>query len=126
MNKVLLLGRLGKDPEVKETRFKSKMTKFSLATTDMGKGDDGQKTERTSWHNIVTFNRQAETCAEFLKKGSQVFIEGRLVHRSWEGDDGQKKYAPEIHAHSVTFTGSKKDNQKAEKEWQPTSDDIPF
>ena len=126
MNKVLLLGRLGKDPEVKETRFKSKMTKFSLATTDMGKGDDGQKTERTSWHNIVTFNRQAETCAEFLKKGSQVFIEGRLVHRSWESDDGQKKYATEIHAHSVTFTGSKKDNQKVEKEWQPTSDDIPF
>ena len=128
MNKVFLLGRLGKDPETKETRFKSKMTKFSVATTDIAKGEDGKKQERTSWHNIVAFNRQAETCAEFLAKGSQVFVEGRLVHRSWEADDGTKRYATEIHAHSVTFLGSKKDQPKrdAQTDFKIDSDSIPF
>jgi single-strand DNA-binding protein len=135
MNKVLLLGRLGKDPEEKQTRYKNTMAKFSLATTDIAKGEDGKKEERTSWHNIVAFNRQAETVCQFLKKGSQVFIEGKLVHRSWEGDDGQKKYSTEIHAHTVTFCGQKIQSQrnsepqkdeKAEKELKFAEDDIPF
>ena len=125
MNKVFLLGRLGKDPEIKETKHKSKMAKFSIATTDFGKGEDGKKVERTSWHNIIAFNRHAETCAQFLSKGSQVFIEGKLVHRSWEADDGTKRYATEIHALVVTFCGEKR--QKAEEpKAQFTSEDIPF
>ncbi len=128
MNKVLLLGRLGKDPEIKETKHKSKMAKFSIATTDFGKGDDGQKIERTSWHNIVAFNRQAETCAQYLSKGSQVVIEGKLVHRSWDGDDGKKRYATEIHALVVTFCGEKKSSSTKleEKEFVVTGEDMPF
>ena len=129
MNKVFLLGRLGKDPEVKETKYKSKMAKFSVATTDFGKGEDGKKTERTSWHNIIAFNRQAETCAHFLSIGSQVFIEWKLVHRSWEADDGSKRHATEIHAMVVTFCGEKKGGvtqKKESDEPQFSSEDIPF
>jgi single-strand DNA-binding protein len=126
VNKVFLLGRLGKDPEIKETKHKSKMAKFSIATTDFGKGEDGKKVERTSWHNIIAFNRQAETCAQFLSKGSQVFIEGKLVHRSWEADDGSKRYATEIHAMVVTFCGEKRQKTEEQKPAQFTSEDIPF
>lgn len=127
MNKVFLLGRLGKDPEIKETKHKSKMAKFSIATTDFGKGEDGKKVERTSWHNIIAFNRQAETCAQYLSKGSQVFIEGKLVHRSWDGDDGKKRYATEIHALVVTFCGEKKSAApQPQAEQTFTSEDMPF
>jgi single-strand DNA-binding protein len=134
MNKVLLLGRLGKDPEEKKTRYKNTMAKFSLATTDIGKGEDGKKEERTSWHNIIAFNRQAETVCQFLKKGSQVFIEGKLVHRSWEDENGQKKYSTEIHAHTVTFcgqSGQKSQSQgnvepQKEKEMSFSEDNMPF
>tara|TARA_R110002167_G_scaffold44097_2_gene132956 strand:+ start:197 stop:598 length:402 start_codon:yes stop_codon:yes gene_type:complete len=133
MNKVLLMGRLGKDPEAKQTRYKNAMTKFSLATTEMAKDDEGNKTEKTVWHNIVSFNRQAETAAQFLKKGSQVVVDGKLVHRSWEGDDGQKKYATEIHANVITFCGSpgKKGDEVLpppipEKEMKFTEADCPF
>ena len=110
------------------------MAKFSLATTDIGKGEDGKKEERTSWHNIVAFNRQAETVCQFLKKGSQVFIEGKLVHRSWEDENGQKKYSTEIHAHTVTFCGQSgqksqsKGNVEPQKEKEMTfsEDNMPF
>ena len=127
MNKVFLLGRLGKDPEAKTTRHKSKMVKFSLATSEFGKDEEGKKAEKTVWHNVVVFNRQAETCEQFLSKGSQVFLEGKLVHRSWDGDDGKKRYATEVHANVVTFCGEKTAKGAApEKEVSFSSDDIPF
>tara|TARA_R100000656_G_scaffold124994_2_gene104868 strand:- start:1327 stop:1716 length:390 start_codon:yes stop_codon:yes gene_type:complete len=129
MNKTFLLGRLGKDPESKTTRHKSKMVKFSLATSEFGKDEEGKKVEKTVWHNVVVFNRQAETCEQFLSKGSQVFVEGKLVHRSWDGDDGKKRYATEIHAAVVTFCGEKTAKQSSrpeEKEISFSSEDIPF
>ena len=129
MNKTFLLGRLGKDPESKTTRHKSKMVKFSLATAEFGKDEEGKKVEKTVWHNVVVFNRQAETCEQFLSKGSQVFVEGKLVHRSWDGDDGKKRYATEIHAAVVTFCGEKTAKQSSrpeEKEVSFSSEDIPF
>lgn len=129
MNKTFLLGRLGKDPESKTTRHKSKMVKFSLATSEFGKDEEGKKVEKTVWHNVVVFNRQAETCEQFLSKGSQVFVEGKLVHRSWDGDDGKKRYATEIHAAVVTFCGEKTVKQSSrleEKEVSFSSEDIPF
>ena len=128
MNKVMLLGRLGKDPEVKQTRHNSKMCKFSVATSEFGKDSEGKKVEKTAWHNIVVFNRQAETCSEFLKKGSQVFLEGKLVHRSWDADDVTKRYATEIHAHVVTFCGEKSrgGSPGPQKDVSFSEVDIPF
>ena len=126
MNKVFLSGRLGKDPELKKTRHDSAMCKFSLATSEVGR-EEGKTVKKTGWHNIVVFNRQAETCHQYLKKGSQALIDGKLVHRSWDKDDGTKGYSTEIHAHFVEFQGGKEDREKKEsQDLSFTEVDIPF
>lgn len=105
VNKVILVGRLGADPEMKSVGQGANMARLSLATNESWVSKDGQKQERTEWHRVVVWGKQAELCAKHLSKGRQVYIEGRLQTRSWE-DQGQKKYSTEIVANTVQFLGS--------------------
>jgi single-strand DNA-binding protein len=88
VNKVILVGNLGSDPEIRYTPSGSAVANFSLATKDQWTGKDGQKEEKTEWHKIVAWGRLGEICGEYLKKGSQVFIEGRIQTKSWDDRDG--------------------------------------
>ncbi len=102
VNKALLYGNLTRDPELKSLPSGSKVCSFSVATNRVWKSQDGSKKEAVDYHNIVVFGRQAETSAQYLHKGSGVFIEGRIQTRSWE-QEGQKKYRTEIVADRVQF-----------------------
>ena len=105
VNKVILIGNLGKDPEIRFTPNGKAMAKFSVATTEKWTDTQGQKQERTEWHNIVVWGKQAETCGQYLNKGRQVFVEGSIRTRSYDDRDGNKKYITEIVARDVRFLG---------------------
>lgn len=107
VNKVILLGRLGADPELKYTQNKLPICSIKLATNERRKDSDGNWTEHTEWHNVVTFGKTAENCAQYLKKGSQAFIDGKISTRKYQGDDGKDRYWTEIIANSVQFVGSR-------------------
>lgn len=109
VNKVILIGHVGKDPELKYTPGNMAIATFSVATTDVYKDKAGNQQERTDWHRIVTFGRTAEVMGEYLKKGQQVYVEGRLQQRSWDDDKGQKRYITEVVALTVQFLGKKQD-----------------
>ena len=107
INKVILVGRLGRDPEVRYTPDGAAVANFSIATSEEWKDKaTGEKKERTEWHRIVAFRRLGEICGEYLSKGKQVYIEGRLQTRSWE-KDGVTKYTTEIIAYDMQFLGGK-------------------
>jgi len=107
INKVILVGNLGQDPEVKYMPSGGAVTNLSIATTDTWKDkNSGEKRENTEWHRVVFFNRLAEIAGEYLRKGSQVYIEGNLRTRSWE-DNGIKKYSTEIVAREMQMLGSR-------------------
>ncbi len=108
LNKVMIIGRLGRDPEVKYLPSGQAVTNFSVATNETWTGKDGNKEERTEWHRIVAFGKRAELCGEYLSKGKQVYIEGALRTREWE-KDGQKHYTTEIVAWNVLFLGARGD-----------------
>lgn len=105
VNKVILLGRLGQDPELKYTPTGSAVCNFSMATTEAWTDKTGQKQEKTEWHRIVVWGKLAELCNQYLSKGRQAFVEGRLQTRSWDDKEGQKKYTTEILANTVQFIG---------------------
>ena len=111
VNKVILVGNLGKDPELRRTQSGSAVVSFSLATTEKFKGKDGQQKEETEWHNITAWNKSAEVLAQYLKKGSTVYIEGKLKTRSWE-DNGQKKYKTEVLVREFQFLGGNGQGQQ--------------
>lgn len=92
LNKVMLIGRLGQDPELKYTQSGAAVTNFSLATNSVWKDKDGNKQEKTEWHNITAWKGLAETCSNYLKKGSRVYLEGRLETSSWEDENKKKHY----------------------------------
>lgn len=96
LNKVLLIGRLGQDPELKYTQSGVAVTKFSVATGMTWKDQDGNPQERTEWHNVVALRRLAEICAEYLKRGSKVYLEGKLNTSSWEDENKKKHYKTEV------------------------------
>jgi len=104
VNKVILLGRLGSDPDLKYLPNGTAVCKFSLATSDSYTDSSGQKQEKTEWHKVSTWAKQAENCAKYLTKGRQAYVEGKIETRSWE-KDGQKHYSTEINAQSVQFIG---------------------
>lgn len=106
VNKVILIGRLGADPEVRYTTAGTPVVQFSLATSEAVRTDDGKWEERPEWHRVVAFERLAENCAKFLGKGSQVYIEGRLRTRQWEDTQGVKRYSTEIVARDIQFLGA--------------------
>ncbi len=103
LNKAIVYGNLTRDPEIKALPSGSKVCSFSVATNRVWKDQAGAKKEAVDFHNIVVFGRQAETAAQYLKKGAGVFVEGRMQTRSWDGADGQKKYRTEIVADRVQF-----------------------
>ena len=125
VNKAMIVGNLTRDPEQKALPSGVAVTTFSVATNRVYKDKEGNKQENTDYHNIVVFGRQAETSAQYLKKGQSVFVEGRMQTRSWESD-GQKKYRTEIVADRVQF-GPKSGNMAGptseEKSSQETSSD---
>lgn len=104
MNKVILIGNLGTKPEMRDTKSDKKICTFSIATNTYAK--DGQEAE-TEWHNIVAFGKNAENCAEYLKKGSKVAVDGRLKPKKWEDKSGNKQYGSEIIVNSIEFVDSK-------------------
>lgn len=109
INKVIIVGRLGRDPEVRYTQDGTAVTNFSVATSDEWRDkQSGEKRERTEWHRIVAWRRLGEICGEYLSKGRQVYVEGKLQTRSWE-QDGVTKYTTEIVATDVQFLGGKDD-----------------
>lgn len=150
LNKVFILGNLTRDPESRTLPSGMPVTNFSLATNRVWKDRDGNRQESSEFHNIVVFSRQAETSAQYLKKGQSVLVEGRIQTRSWDGQDGQKRYRTEIIADRVQFgpkagggfgdegpgtgAGSRAPMSKNNEEEPPvieypeeeSSDDIPF
>ena len=133
VNRVFLVGNLGKDPELRFTPGGQAVANFSLATSDTWTDKQGQKQERTEWHRIVVWGKLAETCGEYLKKGRQVCVEGRLQTREWTDKENRKNYTTEVVAQNVTFLDAKPDASQAEPsappkgaEPPPPDDDIPF
>src|SRR5205085_8874968 len=106
LNKVMLIGNVGKDPEMRYTANGAAVTSFSLACNRVYNSPEGERREETDWFDVVTWNKLAELCSQFLQKGRQAYVEGRLHTRSWEGQDGQKRYRTEVIAQTVLFLDS--------------------
>ena len=111
VNKVILIGRLGKDPEIRAFENGVKKASFSLATSEYYKDKEGKKIEQTEWHNVVCWRNLAEFAEQYLTKGKLIFLEGKLKTRSWE-DNGMKKYITEVEANNFTILSSKSDDEK--------------
>lgn len=141
VNKVIIVGRLGADPEVKTISAGSTVTRLNVATSENWTDKNGQKQERTEWHRITVWGKLAEICGKHLSKGRQVYVEGRLQTRSWEDPQGQKRYATEIVANTVQFLGSGGERSASsagssgpgdfqdfgpEPSFDQSNDDIPF
>jgi single-strand DNA-binding protein len=105
LNKVLIIGNLGKDPEVRFTPGGRAVARFPVATSEVWSDQEGQRQERTEWHNVVVWGKQAETCGQYLSKGRQVFLEGSIRSRQYDDKDGNKRYITEIVARDVRFLG---------------------
>ncbi|NVK27818.1 MAG: single-stranded DNA-binding protein [Flavobacteriia bacterium] len=123
LNKVMLIGNLGKDPEARHFEGGGMLVKFPIATTESYKNREGQKVESTEWHNIVVGRRGlAEVCEKYLSKGDKVYIEGRIKTRSWQDQDGQTKYSTEIQADNMTMLTPRSESNTARPESSaPTS-----
>jgi len=107
VNKAILIGNVGADPELRYTPGGSAVTNFNMATNESWTDNSGERQERTEWHRIVVWGRLAEICNQYLRKGSKVYIEGRLQTRSWEGQDGQKRYTTEVVARDMQMLDSR-------------------
>jgi single-strand DNA-binding protein len=105
VNKVILVGRLGQNPEVRYTPGGAAVANFSLATNESWMDKSGQKQERTEWHRVVVWGKLAELCGQYLGKGRQAYVEGRLQTRQWQDKDGQTKYTTEVQAQTIQFLG---------------------
>jgi single-strand DNA-binding protein len=132
VNKAIIVGNLGADPEQRYTQNNTPVTTFRIATTDQWTDkQSGQRQERTEWHRIVAWGRLAEICGEYLHKGKQVYIEGSLQTREWEDKDGQKRYTTEIVAQAMQMLGNRDDAQQQPRQQEapatvPDDDDLPF
>jgi single-strand DNA-binding protein len=110
LNKAMIIGRLGQDPDVRYTQSNTAVANLSIATSERYKDNQGEWKERTEWHRVVAWGRLAEICQEYLQKGSQVYIEGPIQTRKWEDKEGQTRYTTEIKALTMTMLDSKGDN----------------
>lgn len=137
VNKVILIGRLGKDPEVRYTPDGTMVTNFNLATDEQRKDKNGEKIQRTEWHKIVTWGKLAEICGNYLVKGKLVYVEGRIQTRSWEDKEGVKRYTTEIIASNMQMLDSKGQNKTGDassveadatnfNDGSAPLDDVPF
>lgn len=141
VNMAILVGNLGKDPEVRFTQSGRAVANFSVATSEVWTGQDGNRQERTEWHNVVVWGKQAESCGQYLAKGRQVFVQGNIRTRSYEDKTGNTRYVTEIVAQRVQFLGGgggARASQEPQQQDQgfgeapspiqppPIDDDIPF
>ncbi len=139
VNKAIILGNLGRDPEVRYTTDGNAVTTFSVATTETRKDRDGNSQEYTEWHRIVVFGRLAEVCGEYLAKGRSVYVEGSIRTRSWDDKEGNKRYTTEIVGRTVQFLSPRgesgrqsggappaEDDYSYEEGADMTNDDVPF
>ena len=131
MNKVTLIGRLGKDPELKYTPSGKAVMSCSLATSERWSDKDGEKKESTTWHNIVAWGKQAEVMAQYLAKGRQIAVEGRIDNRSYDDKDGNKRYISEVVVQNFEFLGGDKKDDAGDKSATKTAAkaddaDLPF
>jgi len=136
VNKVILLGNLGRDPEVRFTQGGTPVANFTMATTDRWSDPSGEKKEKTEWHRIVVWGKQAEVAGEYLRKGRPVFVEGSLQTREWTDREGNKRYTTEVRAQRIQLLGRPDDRgaasggPPAEETGEPAAgfaeDDIPF
>lgn len=123
MNKVILIGRLGADPELKYTPSGQAVANFNLATDDSYKDKDGKKIEQTDWHRVTSWGKLAEICGQYLKKGSQVMIEGKIKTRSYEDKNGVKKFITEIIGSQMEMLGGKSETSVTTGE---SKSELPF
>ena len=123
VNRAILVGNLGKDPELKYTQSGKAVCSFSLATSESWKDKQGVKTDSTTWHNIVAWGKQAEVMAEHLTKGKQIYLEGRISNRNYD-KDGEKKYISEVVVQSFQFIGAK--SESTAKTTPDDSSELPF
>lgn len=143
LNKAMIIGRLGQDPEVRYTQSNTAVANLSIATSERYKDSTGEWKETTEWHRVVAWGRLAEICQEYLKKGSQVYIEGPIQTRQWEDKDGKTRYTTEIKALTMQMLDSKGDrndqssskpgndkpvssNVELDEEFDDLDDDLPF
>ena len=136
VNKVIVVGRLGADPEVKTISGDNTVARLSVATSESWNDRNGQKQERTEWHRVVVWGKLADLCGKYLSKGRQVYLEGRLQTRSWEDQQGQKRYTTEIVANTIQFLGGTQANASSDEDFpsqnfgpEPSFDadeEIPF
>ena len=122
VNKVILIGNLGRDPEVRYMPSGDAVANISIATTETWKDKNGEKQEKTEWHRVAMFGKTAEVAGEYLKKGSQVYIEGRLETRKWTDKEGQERYTTEIRADRMQMLGSRSGGSER---MAPPEDDAP-
>ncbi len=138
VNRVILVGNLGADAELRYTGSGMAVANFRIATTEVWKDKDGQKQEQTEWHRISLWGKMAEAVSQYLTKGKQVYVEGRIQTRKWQDKDGQDRYSTEIKADKVTLLGGGPRSGQAERDEHahaaapaagpdyPDSDDVPF
>ncbi len=125
VNKVILIGRLGRDPELRKTTGGTNVASFSMATSEKFKNKSGEMQEKTEWHNIILWSKLAELAGKYLRKGREVYIEGKLQTSSWEDKNGGgKKYKTEVVATSMQFLGGKSDSQGSGSPAQASSGDY--
>ena len=115
LNKVMLIGNLGADPELRYTPAQMAVCTLRIATNERRKGADGQWSDHTEWHSVVVWGKQAENCNQYLKKGRQVYLEGRLQTRKWQDQEGKDRYKTEIIANTVQFIGGRGEGMGIEK-----------
>lgn len=123
VNKVILLGHLGRDPETRFTASGEPVCNFSMATTETWKDKEGQKKEQTEWHQVAFFGKLAEVAQNYLKKGSLVYIEGSITTRKVADKDGKDRYYTSVKGHTLTMLGGKEEQKAAPK--APAEDDVP-
>jgi single-strand DNA-binding protein len=111
LNKVMIIGNLGKDPDIRTTTTGQTVASFSVATSEKFKNKNGEMEERTEWHNVVLWGKQAEVARDYLHKGKSVYVEGRLQTRKWENKEGQTRYSTEVIGDRMQMLSSKKDNE---------------
>lgn len=135
VNKVILIGNLGKDPEIRHLESGVAVASFSLATTESYRNKNGERVDQTEWHNIVLWRGLAEIAEKYLKKGNQIYLEGSLKTRSWEDKEGNKRYTTEIVGSTMTMLGSRRDDAGSSQQQQSVNnepeppmeeDDLPF
>ncbi len=128
INKVILIGHLGADPEIRYTQGGAPVANLRLATSESWKNKNGQKEERTEWHRVVAWSKLAELAGQYLQKGRQIYVEGRLQTRSWDDKDGNKRYSTEIVATNIQFLGGRPEGKEAPKDFPadlpPPPDDL--